>query len=113
MSPGVQSRDDTRVPDGHKERDLDCISAGESSSAFGLPRWIGIELLCRRPVKRKRALLGSNPPRNSRLETHCDEPGADRTGSAPATWRLPSHHLFSSSIVVDLPIPQKPTLATA
>ena len=47
MSPGVQSRDDTRVPDGHEERDLDCISAGELSSAFGLPRWIGIELLCR------------------------------------------------------------------
>jgi hypothetical protein len=45
MSPGVQSRDDTRVPDGHEERDLDCISAGELSSAFGLPRWIGIELL--------------------------------------------------------------------
>ena len=47
MSPGVQSRDDTRVPDGHEERDLDCISAGELSSAFGLPRWVGIELLCR------------------------------------------------------------------
>jgi hypothetical protein len=47
MSPGVQSRDDTRVPDGHEERDLDCICAGELSSAFGLPRWIGIELLCR------------------------------------------------------------------
>ena len=47
MLPGVQSRDDTRVPDGHVERDLDCISAGELSSAFGLPRWIGIELLCR------------------------------------------------------------------
>src|SRR6202035_3593389 len=46
MSPGVQSRDDTRVPDGHEERDLDCISAGELSSTFGLPRWIGIELLC-------------------------------------------------------------------
>ena len=47
MSPGVQSRDDTRVPDGHEERDLDCISAGELSSAFGLPCWVGIELLCR------------------------------------------------------------------
>jgi hypothetical protein len=34
MSPGVQSRDDTRVPDGHEQRDSDCISAGELSSAF-------------------------------------------------------------------------------
>ena len=29
MSPGVQSRDDTRVPDEHEERDLDGISAGD------------------------------------------------------------------------------------
>ena len=35
------------LADGHEERDLDCICAGELSSAFGLPRWIGIELLCR------------------------------------------------------------------
>ena len=28
MSRGVQSRDDTRVPDGHEERDLDCIRRG-------------------------------------------------------------------------------------
>ena len=34
MSPSVQSRDDTRVPDGHEQRDSDCISAGELSSAF-------------------------------------------------------------------------------
>ena len=47
MSLGVQSRDDTRGRDGHEERDLDCISAGELSSAFGLPRRVGIELLCR------------------------------------------------------------------
>src|SRR5437868_11203133 len=29
MSLGVQSRDDTRVPDGHEERDLGCIFSGE------------------------------------------------------------------------------------
>src|ERR1700674_3370408 len=29
-----------------------------------------------RPAKRKRALLGSNPPRNSRPETHGDAAGA-------------------------------------
>jgi hypothetical protein len=29
-------------------------------------------------VKRKRALLGSNSPRNSRSETHSDGPGAER-----------------------------------
>ena len=45
MSPGVQSRDDTRVRDGHEERDLDCISAGELSSAFDCRAGIGIELL--------------------------------------------------------------------
>ena len=28
MSPGVQSRDDTPVGDGHEEGDLDCIPAG-------------------------------------------------------------------------------------
>ena len=27
-------RDDTRVPDGHEERDLGCIFSGELSSAF-------------------------------------------------------------------------------
>jgi hypothetical protein len=47
MSLGVQSRDDARVPDGHEERDLDCISAGELSSAFdcragsGLSYYVG------------------------------------------------------------------------
>jgi uncharacterized protein involved in response to NO len=51
-------------------------------------------------------MLGSNPPRNSRLETHSDGPGADRNSPAPATRRLPSHP--SSSIGVDLPIPEKP-----
>ena len=47
MSPRVQSRDDTRVPDGHEEERLGLDPAEGSSSAFGLPRWIGIELLCR------------------------------------------------------------------
>jgi hypothetical protein len=31
---------------------------------------MGISYYCRWPAKRKRALLGSSPPRNSRLETH-------------------------------------------
>jgi hypothetical protein len=61
-------------------------------------------------MKRKRALLGSNPPRNSRLETHADGPGADRgIGSHCSASRTAS----SLRIGVDLPIPQKPTLATA
>src|SRR6266849_4295773 len=45
----------------------------------------------------ERDLLGSNPPRNSRLETHSDGPGADRNWSAPATRRLPGHHLLKAS----------------
>jgi hypothetical protein len=32
MSPGAQSRDDTRVGGGHDERDLDCIPAVRLSS---------------------------------------------------------------------------------
>ena len=37
-----------------------------------------------RLVKRRRALLESTPPRNSRLETHPDdEAGASACGSAP------------------------------
>ena len=42
----------------------------------------GLELQWWWPAKRKRALLGSNLPRNSRLETHCDGPGAGRRRSA-------------------------------
>src|ERR1700737_198886 len=52
---------------------------------------------CRGLVKRKRALLGSNPPRNSRLETHSDGTGADRNWPAPATGRSRSHHLLQAS----------------
>jgi hypothetical protein len=38
--------------------------------------------------KRKRALLGSNPPRNSRSETHGDAAGADgRCSLASLFWR--------------------------
>jgi len=51
----------------------------------------GLSYYRRRPAKRKRALLGSNPPRNSRLETHSDGPGADRNWPAPGTRRLPCH----------------------
>jgi len=57
----------------------------------------------------ERALLGGNPPRNSRLETYSDGPEADQNwptlGGCQGT--------ISSCIGVDLPIPQKPTLATA
>jgi hypothetical protein len=35
-----------------------------------------------KPVKRKRALLGSNPPRNSRPETHRDKANADESRSS-------------------------------
>jgi hypothetical protein len=63
------------------------------------------------PVKRRRALLGSNPSRNSRLETHSDvsrEPvSVDRFpelgGDPRAGWQI---------IGVDLHIPQKPMAAT-
>jgi hypothetical protein len=43
----------------------------------------------------KRALLGSNPPRNSRLETHADGPGADRNELARATGRPPNRQLLT------------------
>src|SRR5215469_14258984 len=38
------------------------------------------------------ALLGSNPSRNSRSETHSDKTGADRNWPALASRRLPSQH---------------------
>jgi hypothetical protein len=38
----------------------------------------GLNYNCRCPVKQRRALLGSSLPRNSRVETHSDGPGADR-----------------------------------
>src|SRR5579885_1450342 len=47
------------------------------------PQRNAAELSCRGPVKRKRALLGSNLPRNSRLETHADGPGAGEDRPAP------------------------------
>src|ERR1700732_3979525 len=61
---------------------------------------------CRWPVKRKRALLGSNPPRNSRLETHSDGREPIGTGRLPPLggWQA----TISSTIGVDLPIPQNP-----
>src|SRR5438128_2252416 len=67
-------------------------NAVEGSSCILAVRWssarrIGIELVSSELAKRKRALLGSNPPRNSRLETHSDEPGADRNWPAPVPRR--------------------------
>src|SRR5215472_4808501 len=60
---------------------------------------MGIKLL----LSASGALLGSNPPpRNSRLETYRNWP---TLGGCQG--------VISSSIGVDLPIPQKPTLATA
>ena len=58
-------------------------------------------------MKRKRALLWSNPPRNSRLETHSDGPGADRNWPAPGLGGCRA--TIASSTGVDLLIPQKPT----
>jgi hypothetical protein len=75
MSPGVQSRDDTPLGADTIQRD----TGSQPDTALGLS-YDG-----RRLVKRKRALLGSNPPRNSRLETHSDGPGA-------ATRRSPCQH---------------------
>ncbi|PYV05592.1 MAG: hypothetical protein DMG26_05005 [Acidobacteria bacterium] len=51
----------------------------------------------RRLVKRRRAMLESNPPRNSQLETHRDdEAGAVvkcSEAAAPAKTALPSHRI--------------------
>ncbi len=60
-------------------------------------------------MKRKRALLGSNPPRNSRLETHSDGGEPTETGRLPPLDGCQTSG--SSSIGVDLRIPQKPILA--
>ena len=50
------------------------------------------------PVKRRRALLASNPLRNSRLETHRDDEGAALG---------PPSSFFSSIVAIDFPMPQK------
>ena len=55
------------------------------------------------PVKRKRALLGSNPPRNSRVETHSDGPGVDRQTGAPGLTAAKPKYVIG----VDLLIPAK------
>src|SRR5215467_11743739 len=83
--------------------------AASLSSAFDCLTGSGWSYCCRCPVKRKRALLGSNPPRNSRLETHSDGREPIGTGRFPPLDGFPSQQL--SSIGVDLPIPEKPTLA--
>src|SRR5437763_17129406 len=55
-----------------------------------------------RPAKRKRALLGSNPPRNSRSKTHgdaADAGGMRRSGPAARSrgLRLPSKPAATAS----------------
>ena len=54
------------------------------------------------PAKRTRALLGSNPPRNSRCKLT-----AMRLGRCASAWR-PFRHSCPWLIAVDLPMPQKP-----
>ena len=54
-------------------------------------------------MERRRALLGSNPSRNSRSETH-----SDGTGEPIGTGRLPPLRDCQAAIGVDLPIPGKP-----
>ncbi len=49
------------------------------------------------PAKRKRALLGSNPPRNSRRETHDDEWGADEQALAGPVVTAPHGQSLRSS----------------
>src|ERR1700719_3525905 len=97
------------VGDGREEGDLDCIpcSEVEPRNLIASPDR-DLRYYCRRLVKRKRALLGSNPPRNSRLETHSDGWELIGTGRLPppGVAKPPS----SQAIGVDLPIPEKPTL---
>ena len=45
------------------------------------PEVDGCVITCR-PAERKRALLASNPPRNSRPETHRDKADADESRSS-------------------------------
>ena len=52
---------------------------GDSSVGCAAPEGGGTLV---RPATRKRALLGSNPPRNSRSETRGDAAGADGRGAA-------------------------------
>ena len=56
-------------------------------------------------MKRKRALLGSNPPRNSRLETHSDRREPIGTGRLPPL--VGCRATIFVGIGVDLPIPKK------
>src|SRR5436190_18856737 len=116
MTSGAQSRNDTPVGGGHDELDtaspnarqgLNCILAVRLRTTFGCRAGSRLSYYCRRLVKRKQALLGSNPPRNSRLETHSDGPGADRNWSASGTRRNTGHHLFKHR--GRSPDPSKPT----
>jgi hypothetical protein len=106
MSPGVQSRDD--IPVWPRSASLPASRSGvEQRNLIASPDR-DLRYYCRRLVKRKRALLGSNPPRNSRLETHSDgwEPIGTGRLPPPGVAKPPS----SQAIGVDLPIPEKPTL---
>jgi hypothetical protein len=55
----------------------------KSSSAFHCFVGFGIELLLSVTGEAEAGSAGSNPPRNSRLETHSDEPGAAERGWLP------------------------------
>src|SRR5215472_3893760 len=86
LARGYESDRKPRVPNDNWNRRAR-VTEGVGAAHLIVPLEQSVGYDCRWPVKRKRALLGSNPPRNSRLETHPDGPGVDRNGSAPATRR--------------------------
>jgi hypothetical protein len=107
MTPVSQSRDDTLLAAGRDHS----THAARLSIAFDRLAGSGLSYCCRWPVKRKRALLGSNPPRNSRLETHAD--GREPIGTGwlpPLGGRQSQQHLRHRGRSPD---PLKPTLAIA
>ena len=62
------------------------------------------------PAKRKRALLGSNPPRNSRWKLTAMSALEPASESSPALRVMDVHR--GSSIAVDFPMPCKPGAPT-
>src|SRR6516164_1453268 len=72
------------------------VTEGLGAAHLIVPLGQGVGYDCRWPVKRKRALLGSNPPRNSRLETHPDGTGSRSDWPAPTLGRFAKHHLSAS-----------------
>src|SRR5258708_6437470 len=94
MTPGAQSRDDTRVPDGHEGERLGLQRGGGVERRFGGPGGMGINLLWGGRGRGRGPWGGTTAGGNGGWEAHGDGRGAEGKGAAPATWRLPSHHLF-------------------